>query len=248
MEALGNFIQAYCTPYPIDVVRALGATEPGSNVRVPEPIEGDFAVITSTSQDRLEYNETSFYDAVLVGSIAADVLAVTDVSRGAVPVGMLLTDRGYPDGRIAQGTAIAAQLTGQPGGVGTYRVTVAQTLPSGTLYAGYRSDVVSQEWKVQVDLHGPNSPNNSNVLDALFRSEVGVDFFASQYDGIAPLNIVSRGLQPFENAEQEVEWRWVLEADLNVVIEVRTPQMFFDEARVALQQVGVIYAPPPSSS
>jgi hypothetical protein len=86
------------------------------------------------------------------------------------------------------------------------------------------------------------------VLDALFRSEVGVDFFASQYDGIAPLNIVSRGLQPFENAEQEVEWRWVLEADLNVVIEVRTPQMFFDEARVALQQVGVIYAPPPSSS
>ena len=228
-QALGQFIQAYSNPNPITVVRALGATAPGSNVRLPEPINGDFVVMSSIHQERLEWNETTFSDNICVGSITETILTVSALTRGILADGQLLMDIGYPNGHILPNTVILEQLSGTSGGVGTYKVSVSQSLSSENLYCGTRTDTVGNKWRAQIDIHGPNSANNSNVLDTLFRSDLGVDFFAATGFEIAPLNIESRGLQPFENAEGEIEWRWVLEAELEIVVTVTTPQQFADQ-------------------
>lgn len=241
MTALGQFARAYCSPSPITVIRALGATAPGSNVRVPEPIQGDFVVLSSIHQGRLDTNLTTFSDNVFVGSIAGNVLTVSSVSRGTVAVGQLITDRGYPNGSIKAGTAITGAVSVNADGTGTYAVSVPQSLPKGTLYSGTRTDLVGTEWTVQLDVHGPNGADNANVLDTLFRSEVGTDFLEPL--GVSPLHIDSRGLQPFVNGESEVEWRWVLEAHVQVNVAVTTPQQFFDEAVVHTVEVAPNYVP-----
>lgn len=245
--ALRAFLLAICSPQNLEVVRAVGNTAPGSNVRVPEPIAGDFVVMSSLRTERLETNETTFSDNVSVGSIAGTTLTVTELARGVLAPGQLLIDYDYPSGNIAINTTILSQLTstepgGVPGGTGTYEVSVSQTLAGETLYSGTRSDLVGTEWVVQLDVHGPNSMNNANVIDALFRSEFGVDFFASTGFWIAPLHVDTAGQMPMENAEKEVEYRWVLEAHLEIVPIVTTPQQFAQEVQVRNVEASVIYA------
>lgn len=58
----------------------------------------------------------------LTGSIAADVLTVTTVSSGTLQGGQELAGAG-----IAAGTEIASQLTGTPGGIGTYQLSQIQS-------------------------------------------------------------------------------------------------------------------------
>lgn len=235
-QALGQFLQAICAPFPITVVRALGSTAPGSNVRVPQPAVGDFVVMSSLREERSETNETTFSDNVCSGSIDATTLVVTNVSRGRLAPGQLLTDIGYPNGVIQPNTTITQQLTQvsgtPPGGPGTYQVSVSQILPTSVLYAGARADLASAIWTVQLDVHGPNSLNNVATIDRLFRSEYGVDFFANTGFSIAPLHVDTAGQMPFENAEEEIEFRWVMEARLAIGPIVSTPQMFAQEVHV----------------
>lgn len=246
-QALGQFLQAVCSPAPITVVRAVGSTAPGSNVRVPEPVAGDFVVMSSLRAERLETNETAFSDNVSTGSIAGTTLTVTALTRGLLAPGQLLIDYDYPSGNILPGTTIVSQLTstepgGAPGGTGTYQVSVSQALASETLYSGTRSDQVGTEWTVQIDCHGPNSFNNINTIDALFRSEFGVNFFESTGFWIAPLHCDVAGQMPFENAEREIEYRWVCELHLEIVPIVMTPQQFAQQIQVKNIEAGVIYA------
>lgn len=241
-QAMGQFLVAYCAPYPITVVRGLGSTAPGSNVRVPEPINGDFVVMSSLRTARLETNETTFQDNICVGSIDGTILTVTAITRGTLAPGQLVIDLHYPNGVVLPNTAIVRQLSGAtPGGIGTYEVSVSQAVASETLYAGTRKDQVSTEWVVQIDVHGPNSMQNAMVVETLFRSEVGVDFFRDTGFWIAPLYIDAVGMTPFENAEQEVEFRWVAEAHLDIVPIVTTFQAFADEIKVRTIEAGVIY-------
>jgi hypothetical protein len=245
--ALGQFLQAICTPYPLTVVRAVGSTAPGSNVRVPEPLAGDFIIMSSLRTERLETNETTFSDNVSVGSITGTTLTVTEITRGLLAPGQLLIDYDYPNGNIAVNTTIVAQLTstepaGALGGTGTYQVSTSQTLVSETLYSGTRADQVGTEWVVQIDCHGPNSLNNINTIDTLFRSEYGVDFFAATGFWIAPLHVDTAGQMPFENAEKEMEWRWVMEAHLEIVPIVTTPQQFAQEVQIRNVVAAAVYA------
>ena len=245
-QALGQFLQAVCAPSPITVVRAIGSTSPGSNVRVPMPAAGDFVVMTSLRHTRLETNETTFSDNICIGSITGNTLTVTTMVRGRLPIGLLLIDYLYPSGNIQPNTIITQQLTstvagGALGGTGTYRVSISQTLVSETLYAGTRADQVGTEWVSQLDVHGPNSMNNVHVIDTLFRSEYGVNFFADTGFWIAPLHADTAGQMPFENAEGEIEYRWVMEAHLEIVPIVVTPQQFADEVIVDTVEAGVIY-------
>jgi hypothetical protein len=68
----------------------------------------------------------------VTGSIAGDVLTVSAVTSGTIVNGATVSGTG-----IATGTQVLSQLSGTPGGVGTYRVnipeqTVASTTVSGT--------------------------------------------------------------------------------------------------------------------
>lgn len=245
-QALGQFLQAVCAPYPITIVRALGSTAPGSNVRVPEPSTSDFVVMSSLRRQRLETNETVFSDNICVGSIVGTTLTVASIARGVLSPNALVIDLGYPNGNILPNTVIVSQLTstapgGALGSTGTYRVSVGQTLASETLYAGTRADAVANMWDVQLDVHGPNSLQNVNTIDTLFRSEYGANFFTDTGLWVAPLYIDDAQQIPFENAEAEIEFRWVMTAHLSVTPIVTTPQQFMDNVVVDTVEAGVIY-------
>jgi hypothetical protein len=243
-ELLGEFLQTICAPSPITVVRAIGNTAPGVNTRVPEPIVGDFVILTQgPSQTRLEWNETSYADNVLTGSISGTTLTVSSVAKGAVPIGALLFDGNWPQ-VVIPNTVVQQQLTGDPGGIGTYQVSVSQQLNTEALYAGQRSDVAAAEWVVQLDIHGPNSSNNVRAVATMFRSDYATDWFAAQGLQIAPLFCDDGRYLPFENAEQQMEFRWVMEAHFQVGAVVTTPQQFFTQAKVETVEAAAIYTGP----
>lgn len=66
--------------------------------------------------------------AAFTGSIAATVLTVTAVASGTLAAGQPVSGTG-----VSAGTVIVNQLTGTPGGIGTYTVSPSQTVASGAL-------------------------------------------------------------------------------------------------------------------
>jgi hypothetical protein len=68
----------------------------------------------------------------VTGSIAANVLTVTAVGSGALVVGATLSGTG-----VTTGTTIVSQLSGTPGGIGTYQVSTQETAASTTITATY---------------------------------------------------------------------------------------------------------------
>jgi hypothetical protein len=77
--------------------------------------------------------------ASVTGSIANDILTVTVVGSGAIVVGGTLSGSG-----VATGTMVTAQLTGTPGGIGTYLVSIPeQTVASTTISETYGTLTVS---------------------------------------------------------------------------------------------------------
>lgn len=307
----------------------LGVVSSGTQVirgeinRVAEPAGTDFIVITPLFQERLEFNETSYYDNLIVGSIAPETASVTGsiapntanpapailtvtsitsgilviggpisggtiatgtvilaqtggttggigtylvsgipqtvastaivqtygtltvstVTRGSLAVGNLLTDGSWPN-VVASGTVITALGTGT-GSVGTYSVVPSQTLGSETLYAGVRADLVGTKWTVQLDIHGPRSGNNAKVIETLFRSEVAVEAFNAAVPGynVVPLYCGEARQTPFISAEQQYEFRWSMDAVMQINPTVSTPQMFFDEIAVTAINVDATYPP-----
>ena len=244
-QALGQFLQQILAPAPVTVIRQRGQTvgtafPPGTNTGVPEPADGDFVVMSSMGLERLEFNETTFRDVIIVGSISGNVLTVSRVTRGSVQIGALLTDSSQPF-NVAAGTSIVRQLSGAPGGIGQYQVSVEQVLPSETMYAGVRSDLVGSNWRVQLDVHGPNSLQNTTTIETLFFSEYAADFFRDTGLPMAPLYCGEAHQAPFMNAEQQAEYRWVMDVVLETGAVVSTPQQFADQVKVKTVEAAVIY-------
>lgn len=242
-QVLGQFLQAVCAPAPVTVIRQRGQTTPpgfppGTNTNVPEPADGDFVVMTSMGQERLEFNETTFQDVILTASISGTTMVVTAVPRGRVQIGSLLRDN---PAELAPSTVVIRQLSGTPGRIGTYEVSVSQAVLSETMYSGVRSDLVSSKWTVQLDVHGPNSAQNVRTIDTLFFSEYAVDFFADTGLPLAPLYCGEPHQSPFMNAEQQPEYRWVMDAVFETGAVVSTPQQFADEVHVDIVEAAVIY-------
>lgn len=72
---------------------------------------------------------------VVTASIATTTLTVTAVTSGAIGPGQVLTGSG-----VTAGTVVVAQLTGTPGGVGTYSVTPSQTAASTSITGQYPTE------------------------------------------------------------------------------------------------------------
>lgn len=234
LTALTSFLLAVCST-GTSVVR-------GEVNRVPEP-KGNFVVITPILQERLETNETTYQDNIVVGSIALTILTVSSVTKGSLAVGMLLIDDGYPTMDVAVGTVILNQLTGLTGGAGTYTVSPSQTLASETLYAGVREDFEATKWTVQMDIHGLNSGNNVKVIETLFRSEYAYDKFAESGFDVTPLFCSDARQIPFMNAEQQYEYRWTIDAVMQINPVIGTSQQFATEVEIDLIDVKATYPP-----
>ena len=238
--ALGNFILGI-TPLSMPQITK------GLQNRVAEPANTDYAVMTPLRRARLATNITEYYDNKFTGSIAADVLTVTMVeqSEGAgLQPGMLLIDTVWPTMNIQPNTVIVEQLSGPDGGTGTYQVSVSQTLAAETLYAGQRADMVPTEVTIQIDVHGPNSGDNSTIIEGLFRSEVGVVTMGGGSDWqIVPLWIDEAHQVPFVNAESQWEERWTMDARMQINPIIGTPQQFADQVVTTLIEVDEAYPP-----
>jgi hypothetical protein len=229
--------------------------------RVPEPPGADFVVLTPIIRTRLSTNVDTYQDCAFTGFIAANVLTVTEtptivneltlngdgqllVSPGGVmeltaPVTLgtilpALQPTLFGVG-VAPGTKITAQTGGTPGGPGTYTVSVSQTLTSRPLAAGVVGMRQAIQLTVQADIHGPQSPDNAQIVSTIFRSPYGTELFAATGVDVTCLYTSDPREQSFNNAESLVEWTWGVDLVLQANQTVSVPQQFADQIAITVR-------------
>lgn len=240
------------TPTKSDIFKVVGAflenilpdgfdIVQGQINRVAQPRNPDFAVMWLLRQARLSTNGHEFVDGVFTGSIAADVLTITAVDPNfAEPLAPGHQIFGVD---MVAGTTIVFQTSGTPGGIGVYKVSKPQTFPSGLIAAGVANLTQATQTVLQIDVHGPNGSDNATIVTTAFRDEIAADFFASMSAAISPLYADDPKQLPFQNAEQQWEDRWVIEANIEVDYTVTFPQQFFTNVIANLINVDVVYPP-----
>lgn len=229
-QALGDFLTAILPP-GVDVSR-------GQDNRVPEPIGSDFVTMTPIMRERLETNIDDYSDALFAGSIVDDLLTITDVAFGSLAVGSILFGTG-----IVTGTTVTAFGTGS-GGLGTYTVDPPQTIGPIAIAAGEKTLLQPTKVTIQLDVHGPASGDNAQIISTLFRDEYAVDQFAASGFDIAPLYVSDPRQIPFVSGEQQVELRWSIDACMQCNPVARLPQQFAGALVVGVISVDVAYPPP----
>lgn len=203
--------------------------------RVPEPSVDNFVVMTPIRRDRIETNVDAYLDCAFTGLIAGAVLTVTVVRFGFLGLNNSIYG-------ALSGTTIGEQLSGIPGGAGTYTVSPAQTVSSGPMWSGSATLLQPTEFTVQLDVHGSNSGNNAQVIATLFRDEYATSFFALENAAIIPLYADDPRQMPFINDQQQYEWRWVIEAKLQVNETVTIHnQQFADSLAVQTLNIETLY-------
>jgi len=236
LQAYGNFLTAVL-PANVIVVQ-------GQDNKVPEPSSGgfpdgtDYVVMWPTLRERLETNVDTYSDITLTGSIAGSVMTVTDLEGGTLQAGQAVFGVG-----LTTGTSIVAQLTGAPGGDGTYTVAPEQTIGPLALAAGLKNSLSPMRLTVQTDVHGPHSTDNTQIVVTLFRDEFATSFFTDGGYPVSPLYIDNGQQIPFISGENQYEYRWVLMAKMQVNPVVVTPLQFADTLVVALKEIDVTYPP-----
>lgn len=103
-----------------------------------------------------------------------------------------------------------------------------------------RSVTTGVEITVQVEVHGPNSADNAQVITSLWRDPYGVEFM----DPVcAPLFAEEPVQFPFWNDQEQTENRWVLKLHLQANVTVSTAQEFADTLHIDLVEVDTTYPP-----
>lgn len=233
LSQLGKFLKAVL-PDGVEVMV-------GQINRVAAPQGTEYVIMSPLRQDRLRTNVSAEDDVKFTGSIAAGVLTVTAVEFGELAIG-----------RTIFGVDVApnTRITGGPGtgDTGTYAITPAQTVASRTLSAGALDIEQGQKVTIQIDFHSADPAvegDMATVVSTLMRDGYAVRQFASQTPdyGVKPLLADDPRQMPFINEAQQYEWRWIVEALLQVNAVVSVPQEFADSAEVELVDVDAEYPP-----
>lgn len=208
--------------------------------RVAEPSALDFVVMWPINMRRLATNIDAYIDAVFTGSILGTTMTITAVDPDFI--GKINVGSSVFGVNVTTGTAVTAFGTGT-GGVGTYTVSLPQTVISETLATGTAQLLQKAEVVIQIDVHGPNAMANAQIVSTAFRDRYATSFFYEENQNVAPLYADDPKQVPFINAEQQYENRWVCEAHLQVNQTIVVPQQFFDEVTVGLISVEERYPP-----
>lgn len=99
------------------------------------------------------------------------------------------------------------------------------------------------EMDVQLDIHGPASTDNAQLISTLFRDEYAVQAFVDAGVAVAPLYADDGHQVPFINAENQYEDRWVMNVAMQATPIVSTGQQFADTLTVGLIEVDTTYPP-----
>jgi len=215
-------------PTGIEVIRA-------EINRVPEPPGLNYVVMTPLTRDRLSTNIETYADVILTGSIAGTTLTVTAINLANLAVGQALFGPG-----IATGSIITALGSGT-GGIGTYLISPAQIISSQQIYAGTKANLQPTQVTVQLDVHGPVSADNAQIISTLFRDDYANRVFAESGYAIQPLYTSDAKQLPFINGEDQYEFRWTMDVILQTNQTVTIPQEFSDQVSVDLVSVEAAY-------
>jgi hypothetical protein len=174
----------------------------------------------------------------------AGLMTVSDINPD---LGLILVGAVVFGVDVIPGTTVTALGSGT-GGVGTYAVSRAQTVASETMSTGYRQIEMDSRMTTQVDFHSidGSSADMAQTVAATFRDQVAVSIFAAQpppLNQVSPLYADDPRLMPFVNENQQYEWRWVVEAVMQINQTVSVPQQFMDFVGVELIDVDVVYPP-----
>jgi len=239
LKATGDFINSVLTVGPTNIVL-------GQENRVPEPLADDFVVMTPIGMPRLGTNLDEYLDCVFTGQINGTTLTVTAIDPnypGSIMPGNAMI---FGSG-IAANTTILRQLTGTTGGIGTYLVSVSQSVTSQSMAAGIETLMQPTEVRIQVDIHGPNSWNNAEIITTIFRDERGVLAFIGDNPPVSaqitPLFADDPRQMPFTNENQQVENRWIVVLHLEVNQKLSLPQQFAQQVEVSSIRDADSYTP-----
>jgi len=234
---LNNDVQIGLQSFLVSILPPGVEVVEGQDNRVPEPAAPDYVVMTAIRKPRLATNVDAYADCAFTAAIAGTVMTVSAMRLGAIAVGSTLFGV-----NVAAGTIIRSAGTGS-GGVGTYNLSASQTVASEEMACGEETITKNAEWVFQLEVHGPNSSDNVETISTLFRDGVAVAYFADNGYAAAPLYADEPRQLPFLNAEQQYEYRWVLEARLQVKPTVTVPLQFAEAATVGLINVEATYPP-----
>lgn len=234
--ALGSLLQAMLPQLAAEQI-VVGQTN-----RVASP-EGDYLVFWPLRRPRLGTDIETPIDAVFTGTITPidantatlDITAVDPDFSGQLAVGSTIFGV-----NIADDTTITALGTGS-GGLGTYIVKPSQTIGSQAIAAGVVAIDQSTEVIYQIDVHGPNSGDNVQVISTLFRSTFATTYCAKNSPIIAPLYADNPRQVPFTVAAVQYDERWIVEAHMQIVPVISVPQEFAGQATVDIVDVLVTY-------
>lgn len=231
-KALGNFLKGALPPD----VRIIAA-QPNM---VAEPKEPNFALMSVISFRRLRTNQTKQSDVFFAGSLAGGVLTVSSVEFGEISAGAILFGADVPEG-----TAITKQLSGTAGGTGTYSINSSLTLSGRSLSAGIVTKEIGSEVVVQLDFHseGYDSAELAQTVSTLFRDSYATTYFnalPAPLNRISPLYADDPTRRPFVNDQKNYEWRWVLDAHLQINQTISVPQQYADALNVVLIDVDTL--------
>lgn len=224
-------IQAVLRSFLLSVLPANTPVIAGQDNRVPEPQGADFVVFWTTRRDRIETNVDTYADCLFTGSISGNILTVSNVNYGSLAVGSQVFGVG-----VTVPTTITA-LSGGTGGVGNYMVSTIQVVGSEFMAAGTENLLQPTQITFQLDVHGPNSHDNAQIISTAFRDDFAVEAFAALNSNVYPLYADDPRQVPFINAEEQYETRYIIEALVQANQIVGIPQQFADSVSVTLVDI-----------
>jgi hypothetical protein len=205
--------------------------------RVPEVKAADFVLMTPLRQRRLATNFDDTADCAFTASVSDTIMTVSDVS-----LGVILEDATLLGANLTGPPVIVEQTSGPTGGVGTYVLSVTQgTVSSQQMATGVQNYTQSTEITVQLDVHGPKSADNAQVISTMFRDEYATTAFAVLNENVAPFYADDPKQIPFINDQDQYENRWVIEAVMQANQTVTFPQEFADVLTIDLINVEEAY-------
>lgn len=208
--------------------------------RVPEPASKNFAVMWPISRPRLATNIDSFVDTAFTASIAATVLTVTAMIQGSIRTGASLFGTG-----VAAGSIIGTQISGTPGGIGTYALLPTQTVTSRTMASGEMEAMQETEIVVQLDIHSNDlatAGSNAAIVATMWRDDYACQQIATIDPDLSPLYCADPRQIPFIDGEQQYESRYTLDLHLQANQKVTgIPQQFAAALAVEVINVDAVF-------
>lgn len=236
LETTNSSVQAVLVSFLEAIVPTGWDVIEGQDNRVAEP-QGNFIVLTPTMKTRLSTNYVAWADVVFTSAISGNSLVISSVRFGTVDVVAQPTLWGVGVGPCN----ISQQVSGTPGGVGTYLLSgPPQVVGSQQMAAGLIKVRQATENTYQVDVHSVDLASSSDLaqtISTLWRDEVSVDFFDQSGVKATPLYCEDPRQTPFTDSEQQYETRWIIDLYLQVNAVVDWPMQFMDDVQITFEDV-----------